>query len=761
MQDTYQHSGMLLRYQPVGESYGMAQLSPAENANGFTGEAAAPNFQLVVAGDTQGRCAGLITGGSILPGEAKLVRKERTGDELVLEYLVERHQLLVTVRLTFIAGCRVIRQVNTIKNVGERAVTLTHFSSASCLGIATDGRLPWHHPDKIRVHYCRNTWNGEGQWHSATLEELGLYPNSTHPCNASIHFSSIGGWSTVRFFPGALIEDIETGQIWYFQIESSSSWHFEIGLIKAADGTPGTLYFEADCADEFNLGWHRELQPGEVYETMPAAFGCVNGGFDEAIRELTLYRRKALKPSNAWVGETPLMFNDYMNCLWGQPTAGALLPLIDAAADAGAEGFCLDAGWFSPTGESWGGGLGDWLPSGNRFGDAGLQGILDAIKARGMRPGLWLEIEACEEKSALFLKPDDWFLRRHGRRMGGGRVLLDFRNPDVRAYMHGVFDRLVSWGVGFIKNDYNQSPGPGPDVAAGVPPADAMQDGTGETPAPTAGNGTSPVAAGVPPAGLLAPAEGLVEHVRAFYRFIDEVRARHPHLILENCGSGGLRGDSGILAHFHVQSTSDQEGYTRNPSIINGSLANMLPEQAGIWVYPNPHLYPERMAGQEVFRSPGRRAALADGEETVFNVVNGLCGNFYLSGRIECLDEENRALLQEGVAVYKAERAFIRESFPVWPLGRCRLNDTGFAAQGLIAPDGRRLLLAVWRLASTEDTVKIDLSRWCASGATVRLRYPSAPRGMEFAYGEGVLSVRLPKPNSARYFEIGDVRGET
>jgi hypothetical protein len=112
------------------------------------------------------------------------------------------------------------------------------------------------------------------------------------------------------------------------------------------------------------------------------------------------------------------------------------------------------------------------------------------------------------------------------------------------------------------------------------------------------------------------------------------------------------------------------------------------------------------------------------------------------------------------VAVYKEERPFIRESFPVWPLGRCRLNDAGFAAQGLIAPDGRRLLLAVWRLTSTEDTVKIDLSRWCAAGATVKLRYPSAPRGMEFAYGGGVLSVRLPKPNTARYFEIGDVRGK-
>ncbi len=68
-QDLYQHGGMLLRHRPVGESYGMAQLSPANNANGFIGEAAAPNFQLVVAGDTQGRCAGLWSGIGLVLGK--------------------------------------------------------------------------------------------------------------------------------------------------------------------------------------------------------------------------------------------------------------------------------------------------------------------------------------------------------------------------------------------------------------------------------------------------------------------------------------------------------------------------------------------------------------------------------------------------------------------------------------------------------------------------------------------------------------------
>lgn len=38
-----------------------------------------------------------------------------------------------------------------------------------------------------------------------------------------------------------------------------------------------------------------------------------------------------------------VIFNDYMNCLWGHPTAEEEFPLIDAAAEAGCEYFCIDA----------------------------------------------------------------------------------------------------------------------------------------------------------------------------------------------------------------------------------------------------------------------------------------------------------------------------------------------------------------------------------------------------------------------------------
>ena len=716
------HQGMIMKYDKILDSFGMKLFSPGANSNNKTGDAVSPNFHLTVAGDNCGIHAGVVTGGSLLPLQCKCVRAEFDTNGAVFEYVNDRCKLHVTVNMQFAPGARVIRQINTVRNMGDEDIVLTHFSSMNVMGIGTDGLLPWYDDKKIRVHYCINTWEGEGQWRSATLEELGLYPNSVHQCNASIHINSIGSWSTARYFPAAMVEDIETGQIWYFQIETSSSWHYEIGHRKSADGLDGALYMEADAADEMYLSWHKTLKPGESFEAAPAAFGCTYGGFEEAVRELTKYRRTVLKPENAWKGDCPVVYNDYMNALWGNPTVEALIPLIDAAAEVGLEGFCMDCGWFIPRGESWGNSLGDWLPGEQRYGELGLHGVIDYIKSKGMIAGIWIEMEACQMKSMLYQKPDDWFLCRHGRRIGGERCFLDYRNPEVREYMHQCIKRLVDMGIGFFKNDYNQTTGPGDDKK---------------------GN---------------SPADGLLEHTKAFYSFVDEVRERYPNLILENCGGGALRQDYGILSHFHLQSTSDQEQYYRYPSVITGTLANILPEQSGIWAYPYPLLFLDMISNPQVVNTEEFVDMRKDGEETIFNMVSGLCGNMYMSGHIDVADDLNRKLIRHGVDLYKKIRSTTHNSYPFWPTGCCRMNHDGYVSVGLRTEDGKKLYLAIWRLKTSRETIEIDLSKWTNMESDVKMIYPEEPMGVEYCFNTGnrSLTVKFEKVYSARFFEINN-----
>lgn len=719
IREVFEHEGMYLTYKKTANGLYQLGFSPEKSGQKLELGASAPNFQLAVAGKSHGFHPALITGYTTLPFEMKMESVKMEEDKTTFRYRHNPLGLVVIVEMQFISHSAVIRQFTTVVNDSDEAITLTHLSSICMQGVTGGGCLPWYDSRKFRMHYCVQTWQGEGQWRSGDFEELGLYPTSVHPCASGIHFSSVGSWSTGRYLPMAVLEDLETNHVWYFQIETSANWHFEVGYRNSWTDTNGGVFIHLDGADERFGGWTKQLLPGEKFTAVPAAIGCCKGSFDDAIRQLTKYRRETLKPKDAWTDSCPLVFNDYMNCLWANPSKDKLIPLIDAAAQAGTEVFCIDAGWFKPGGGM--GLLGDWEPCDECFGEKGLQGILEYIKSRSMIPGLWLEMEVCSEHSELAKKPDSWFLMRSGERVcAQERLFLNFANDDVRAHVRSVIDRLVEMGVGFIKNDYNACIGRGDDTI-----------------------GTS-------------AADGLLTHMRCFYEFIDEVRERHQDLILENCGSGGMRGDYGVLSHFHLQSTSDQEIYYKYPSIIGGALAGILPEQAGIWAYPYPLLFNDK-AQPEVLESEEYQSSMADGEQTIFNMVNGLCGNMYLSGHIEVADELNMRLIKEGVALYKKERRHIHNAYPIWPMGFTRINGiNSWASVGLVSEDDSRILLAVWRLDSDTDCCQIPFLKWAGKKARVGQLYPEKGFDVDYRYEacSGVLTICLPKTYQARYFEV-------
>ena len=184
---------------------------------------------------------------------------------------------------------------------------------------------------------------------------------------------------------------------------------------------------------------------------------------EEAAGELTKYRR-AIRRKNEDNEKLPVIFNDYMNCLWGDPTTEKELPLIDKAKEAGCEYFCVDCGWYSAG--FWWDGVGEWLPSKERF-PGGLKEVMDYIRSKGMVPGVWLELEVMGIKCPKADKvPDDWYFMRHGKKVyDRSRYQLDFRNPEVIAHATEVIDRLVNeYGVGYIKMDYNIEPGIGTEL---------------------------------------------------------------------------------------------------------------------------------------------------------------------------------------------------------------------------------------------------------------------------------------------------------
>lgn len=684
-----------------------------------------PPFELSIAGKINGIWPSVVTGTTDIPLQMNWLGIEEKESVYTMSYEHPELKIKVEVEWALDSSMKVFRSITKVKNYSQEDYVLTHLSSGMMNGIAPSGIRHWADPEKIIVHYCRSSWKREGQWRKGSLEDLGLFPVA-EPLSprGAIHFSSVGSFSTGKAVPVIIIEDQETGQTWFAQIESPASWHLEIGY--RGTETKGALYLLADSANETHGGWNYCLKPGETYISTPVAMGVCEGGFEEAIEALVCYRRKYCVPKPAWKGEVPLVFNDYMNCWWGDPLIERLIPLIDKASLVGAEVFCIDAGWFGDRGQDWNLGLGDWMPGESRFMPGGLRGVVEQIVKAKMIPGIWLELEVCGEKAALANRPDSWFVRRYGKRVGGGdRWFLDFKNQEVVSYLFQVVDRLVSMGFGYIKHDYNSC------IGVGV-----QNDSYGVS-------------------------EGLRQHLDAVLCFFDSVRQRYPHLIIENCGSGGMRHDYGTLSHFHLQSFSDVEVYTQCPAVLMGCLANILPEQLGIWAYPIPYSYPDYLANPHGDRTLDKAISSTTEEETIFNMINGLCGNLYLSGRIDQANTSHLKLIQEGITVYKNVRRHLRESTPFWPLGFASISGKNqWACVGHRSLIDDHITLAVWRLDSGDCYLTIPIVKFRGKEIKIEQIYPSNPeRIMRYSWNrnQGEFTVRFPQSYTARYFTIREL----
>ena len=708
----WKHRNMALLFAPAEEGGELRAFQPA-GLPAPEGGVARPLVSLAVSGEGTGTLHTTTHSSYALPRALKTVEIIAGDEGLTAVYELPGSGLRLTVEMEEVPQSAVLRVRTIAENRGKEPVDLRFLSSVFLQGLCVGGLRDVFDPQRVKVHFCRQTWHGEGQWQTATLAEMGLYNGSSLWCGCSASIQSIGSFSTSRYAPLLLVEDTETSTFWFAQLETAGSWSLELGFSGGYED--GSLYLLADAADENVGGWHKTLAPGEQYVTDTAAVGCLQGGLNEVLRELTRYRR-TLVPA----GKRPLVFNDYMNCIWGAPTDQLLIPLIDRAAAIGAEVFCIDSGWFTKPDEQWEGGFGDWLPCDQRFGDYTLQQILDHIREKGMQPGLWLEVEVCSDTAEFYGNPDGCFLLRNGKRVEGGmRTFLNFTEPRVREHIRCVFERLIAMGVTFFKNDYNLSTGIG---------ADNLSD---------------------------SAAEGLRRNVDAFYALLDDIRYDHPEVVLEGCASGGMRGDYKTLQHVDLNSSSDQIDYRRYPSIVTGCLRNILPEQLGIWCYPWPSPM-EDISCTAQLQSEEYRRSMADTEQTIYNVVNAMCGVMYLSGRIDCMDEANVAVLREGVSLYKRYRDMINRSYPRIVAPHVPIGDLhAWQAAALEEEDGRHLLLAVWRNGHPDPVFEVDLGTE-GKEVDVEMIFPTTVRDASWQYNAyaGKLTVRLPNPYTARLFEI-------
>lgn len=595
-----------------------------------------------------------------------------------LEVYLSDERMDVCAHFQFYRDIAVFRTWTTVVNTGVSDLGIEYISTFSYSGI-DEGNLPLD--EKMRILIPHNTWCREANWHSYTPGELGYAP-LTYFSGKRILVSNTGSWSAKEYLPMGAYQNLETQNTVMWQIEHNGSWAWEISDIDRM------LYLKISGPNEQEHDWYKELKQGESFETIKAAI-CVAKDFNEAIGEMTKYRRKIVT-NNAQNEYLPIIFNDYMNCLMGDPTEEKSLPIIDRAAKIGAEYYCVDAGWYADG--TWWDSVGEWKPSSWRF-PSGLKSLFDKIHARGMIPGIWLEIEVMGINCPLVKDlPDSWFFMRRGKRViDHGRYQLDFRNPDVRKFASDTVDRLIrDYGVGYFKLDYNIEAGKGTEYGS---------DSCGD---------------------------GLFGHNRAYLEWLKSVKERHPDLIIENCSSGSLRMDYAQLSVCHLQSVSDQEDYRYNAKISAAASTAVIPEQGAIWSYP---------------------LAKASRDEIIVNMVSSLLKRVHLSGEIQAWDEDQTALVKEALDLHKQIRTDIPKSIPFWPLGMPKYTDT-WMCEAYKLP--RKIRMAVWRMDEEKDRITIPFEDDIKSA---RILYPSRCEGAISTQGKE-LTVTLNSPCTAAIIEM-------
>ena len=621
----------------------------------------------------------------------RYVSHERTEEKLVI---VQRSALIeATTVFQKIGGA--IRVYTQVQNISDKEIVLEEVSAFAAEGlVGIDSAKELYFTRFVQSHHY------ECQPSRHTFADLG-FNGSTGESQKRIAFANVGSWSTKEELPQGIIENVTTGDCLFFQIESNSSWYYEIADLH------GKFYLYLGGGNSTFHTWAKALQPSESYRTVNAALTLGNS-VGEVLNYITAYRRQ-ICGKNAFDAHLPTIFNEYMHLSWDSPTAENTAIVAPVVAKTGVEYYVIDCGWHNEEpGNLIYPFVGQWKESKARFPE-GVRKTTDFIRSLGMKAGLWIEPEIvgiqCQEMLDYY--DDDCFMQRHGKRIAVmNRYFLDYRNEKVRAYMSETIRRMVEdYGADYIKCDYNEDCGVGTDYLS------------------------------------FCAGEGLEACADAFLAWMQEMIERYPQTVFEGCSSGGMRMDYKTLSVYSLISTSDQTDYLKYPYIAGNILSAVIPEQAAVWSYP---------VGAGIIGLPFTESAEwvqenISNDRIVMNMINSFLGRMHLASHLELLSEGQLALITEGVAYYNRLTVAKKTALPYFPCGFTRFGAdhvvAGFTSAG-------KAYLAVWCLAG-EKVVTVQVDGY----TNVKIAYPSST-DTKATLKDGTLTVEFSATKQAVFMEL-------
>jgi alpha-galactosidase len=293
----------------------------------------------------------------------------------------------------------------------------------------------------------------------------------------------------------------------YFNLQRGDS-----GLIVVV-GWPGQWAADfirnLDCGLRIRAGQeltHFKLHPGEEVRSPLAVLQFWQGG--DWIRAQNVWRRWMMAhsmpkpggrlPPPQFVASSSRAYEEMI----GANEANQIMH-IDRYLEEGLEldYWWMDAGWYIQE-RGWPQ-VGTWEVDPKRF-PRGFKPISEHAHQKGIKILVWFEPERVAPGTWLADNHPEWI---HG---GAGGGLLDLGNPEAREWLTEHVDKLLTeQGIDLYRQDFNIDP-------LGHWRAADAEDRQGITE---------------------------IRHVTGYLAYWDELRRRHPNLLIDSCASGGRRND--------------------------------------------------------------------------------------------------------------------------------------------------------------------------------------------------------------------------
>ena len=356
----------------------------------------------------------------------------------------------------------------------------------------------------------------------------------------TIVLQSASGRSSSQTHPWFALENNERGVL-IGSLAHSGNWIFRFE--PQEDGT----YLISGGINPWQFS--KTLKTGESFEGAHAIIALgAPGDIDNAAIQLQRWGRKYWYPKNEFAESCPVEWNHWWFYEDRTINSAIFKQNVDIAAQLGVEACVLDAGWFGKEGKNWGMIRGDWHIVNDVKFPEGILHLANYVHSKGMKFGIWCEIEAIGEHAELNRMHPEFVQKHDGKSLGA----ICFGNPDAVEWAFGVIERLINdYRADWLKFDFNI------DLDAGCNCTDhGHQSG-----------------------------DGLYEHYRGLYRLLEKIRAKYPHVLLENCSSGGLRIDLGMMKYESVAYLSDPDMPVHSLQIFWGATMMLAPSACLHWLW--------------------------------------------------------------------------------------------------------------------------------------------------------------------------------